>query len=266
MLDDYMRDRLKIGRVYCEFINKEQFREYCRDRLKGNIFYHVVTLNPEMVVLCEKNDSFRKAVAKADIRIPDGAGLIWARWYLRSSFWPLIPSLFAFFFQEIERVTGVESVFVLAGLCEEDKIPVYLLGGTRNQNQLTANRLRRKYKRLIVYESISHNYEIGGGENIIKDIQDKKPGVILVAYGAPKQTLWIESVKRKLPGVKVAMGVGGAFAIISEERPRAPKLFRKINIEWLWRLYLEPKRARRIWTAVVSFSLLVRKQKRNFDA
>jgi len=222
----------------------------------------VVTLNPEMVMLAERSSEFRSAVDAAAARVPDGAGIIWARWYLRSAYWQLLPSLVAFMRQPVERVTGVEAVTSLAKLCAERGELVFLLGGTRQQTQITGQKLQQKFSRLKIAQAADHKMTLGGPAEVVAEINRLKPAVLLVAYGAPGQTLWIEAMRTKLLGVKIAIGVGGAFAIISEDLPRAPLTLRKLNLEWLWRLYLEPSRLPRIWQATVKFPGLVRRQKR----
>lgn len=258
-----MAESLRLGRTRCDFIRPDDFYELCRQWLLSQSFHHVVTLNPEMVMLAEEDDQFQAAIGKADIRVPDGAGLIWAQWYLRSEFWALFPSLLAFSFRETERIPGVDTVMNLAELVAQTGKSIYLLGGTNSQVAKTAARLVKKYPELLVYTSPDHQFSLEGPPEILADIREKCPDILLTAYGAPNQSIWIEFRRAALPSVRIAVGVGGAFAILSEERPRAPLMFRKLNIEWLWRLWLEPARFPRIWNAVVRFPLLVRQQKQS---
>lgn len=244
-------DRLVLGSVTCDFLTRSAFWTITEKWLNSNHFHHVVTLNPEMVVQAEGDTAFREAARKATLRIPDGAGLVWAQWYIRSEFWALLPSLFAFSFRHVERIPGVEVVYMLASACAERGLPLYLLGATASQVEGTAARLRKKFPNLTIFASDSD----------IEDIQKRQPAVLLVAYGAPKQTIWIEQHRQDFPSVKIAVGVGGAFAILSEERPRAPRWMQRLNMEWLWRLLLEPTRLPRIWRAVVTFPKLIRRQK-----
>lgn len=245
-------DRLPLGSVACDFLTRLAFWTLVEKWLNSNHFHHVVTLNPEMVVQAETDLQFRQAVAGATLRIPDGSGLVWAQWYIRSEFWALLPSLFAFSFRHVERIPGVEVVYMLASACAERGLPLYLLGATTKQIEGTTKRLQKKFPNLTIFASDSDS----------QDIQRRQPAVLLVAYGAPKQTIWIEQHRQDFPSVRVAVGVGGAFAILSEERPRAPRWMRRLNIEWLWRLALEPARFPRIWRAVVEFPRLVTRQKR----
>ncbi len=254
-------EQLTLGKVKCDYILPEDYIHLCRAWLKENQLRHIVTLNPEMVMQAEKFPEFTEAVQGADIRVPDGAGLVWARWFLRSNFWSLWPSLLAFPFVQVERITGVDSVMHLAQLCEAQKESMYLLGGTEIQAQKTARWLRQRFPGLHVSFSSGHVYDEKGPQRILDEINKARPTVLLVAYGSPKQTIWIERHRSDLPSVRIAIGVGGAFAILSEEKPRAPYWMRKINAEWLWRLWLDPARYRRIWQATIEFPLLIERQK-----
>ncbi len=255
-------ERIRIGSVWCNFMRREGFTKLCGTWLISGPFHHVVTLNPEMIMQAERDPAFKGALRAAELRVPDGAGLIWARWYLRSKQWMLAPSLLAFLFQPVERVTGVDAVMELARLCNTHALAIYLLGGAGAQTGKTAQLLRGHWPKLIVHTSPRHTFTLDGPRTIIADIQEKQPAVLLVAYGSPLQTLWIEHHRNKLSSVRIAVGVGGAFAMLSEELPRAPRMLRMLNLEWLWRLYLEPSRLPRIWQATVRFPLLVARQKR----
>lgn len=254
-------ENVRLGRVRCDFMSMEDFVGMCNKWLVTGSFHHVVTLNPEMIMMAEQDEKFSRAMEKADLRVPDGAGLVWARWYLRSQYWPLWPSLLAFLWQTVERVTGVDAVEELARLCHKQKKLIYLLGGTKQQVGKTAQLLLKRFPELKIATAPEHEYSVMGPKHIVEDIKRNNPAVLLVAYGAPKQTVWIENMREQLTGVSVVVGVGGAFAMLSESLPRAPYFLRRLNLEWFWRLYLEPGRIRRIWQATVKFPSLMRRYK-----
>jgi len=255
-------ENMTIGRTSCDYVNTEEWLQVCRKWLQGDKFRHVVTLNPEMVMMANLDERFNTQLNRADIRVPDGAGLIWARWYLRSRYWPLWPSLLAFLWQPVERVTGVDAVSQLAELCAINNKSIYLLGGQQEAVEALAEKLQAKYPGLRVAVSPEHIWEEHGPGHVVDHIREFEPAVLLAAYGAPKQTIWLEAQRGKLPSVRIGVGVGGAFDILSEQLPRAPLALRKMNMEWVWRLYLEPGRWSRIWQAVVKFPMLVSKQKK----
>ena len=235
--------------------------QLCEQWLAGHALRHVVTLNAEMVVLAQHNVRFRKAVANATLRTPDGAGVIWAKQYLESDSQSLLASLATFFFHRSPRVSGADMVTELASLAAQREQVLYLLGGKQSETVRAAEILTTMFPTLRVHTSAEHAYDINGPEYIITDIRKVAPTILLVAYGAPKQTEWIEAHKHDLPSVRIAVGIGGALAMVSNTKPRAPRLLRRHNIEWLWRLLLEPRRARRIYRAVVEFPTLIQSQK-----
>jgi N-acetylglucosaminyldiphosphoundecaprenol N-acetyl-beta-D-mannosaminyltransferase len=83
------------------------------------------------------------------------------------------------------------------------------------------------------------------------------PELLLVAFGHPKQEMWIARHLPDLPSVKVAVGIGGTLDYWSGAKKRAPQFLRSLGLEWFWRLMQEPKRWRRIFDAVVVFPSLV---------
>ena len=257
-----MIESLQLGGVICDFMGREEFLELCKQRLAGSDFTHIVTLNPEMVMAAQRDPAFKAALDHATWRIPDGSGLIWARWYIRSEFWSLWASLFAFPFVHAERVTGVDAVRSLSNMAATAGKRVYLLGGTPVQVTRTAALLQKEFPNLTVDVSPPHRFDLAGPAHILSDIQHKNPDIIFVAYGAPAQTLWIERHRSALTSTRIAIGVGGAFAMLSEDTPRAPQWLRRLNLEWLWRLILEPARLNRIWQATIRFPLLVHAQKK----
>lgn len=233
----------------CQFPSKDEYLARIQDALAATTLTHVVTLNAEMVVEAERNKEFKQAVEKTELVIPDGSSILWARNYLRQK-QSLIISLIAHLFSHEQPLTGVDSIFDICELVQNVQGRVYLLGGTNEQAQGTLRVLQKRYPSLTV--------RITEG-----DIPtDSAPSALFVAYGAPKQTLWIEERRTALEqsGVRIAVGVGGAFAILSGILPRAPRLMRRFHLEWLWRLVLEPKRIRRIWNAVVVFPTLIQKK------
>jgi len=254
---------------------------------------HIVTLNAEMVVTAQTNNVFKTAIEQAELVIPDGSGILWAREYAKhrhprpdrgsTSTRTWIPafalqfggragmtmSLLFFLFSKVKPLTGVDSIFTICEELEKQHGTAYLLGGEEGDRKKTAEMFRKKYPKLTIIalndETPSSSPLVRGRERRIPLLTKEglgevmKPAAIFVALGAPKQTLWIEEHRTQLEqsGVRIAIGVGGAFAMISGRLPRAPKLFQQLHMEWAWRLMLEPARMKRIWNAVVVFPRLI---------
>jgi N-acetylglucosaminyldiphosphoundecaprenol N-acetyl-beta-D-mannosaminyltransferase len=161
-------------------------------------------------------------------------------------------------------------------IAEADNKSVYLLGsGSDEVVKRTEENLKQKFPNLKVVgwgsgpgikeSNVSvqpFNNSTGlimdAGENvkILEDINQAKPDILFVAFGMGKQEKWIVENLKKIPGVKIAMGVGGAFDYISGSVKRAPLLLRKIGLEWLYRLVKQPRRVVRIWNATVKFLII----------
>ncbi|MBI3963476.1 MAG: WecB/TagA/CpsF family glycosyltransferase, partial [Candidatus Kerfeldbacteria bacterium] len=102
--------------------------------------------------------------------------------------------------------------------------------------------------------------------NIAERIHRSGANVLLVAFGSPKQELWIDGHRDAFPNVRVAIGVGSAFDYLAGIVVRAPRVFQRAGLEWLWRVAVQPWRLRRILTATVAFPLSVIRMKIRSDA
>lgn len=210
--------------------------------LDGQTQSHVMTPNSEMLVEASRNDRFRSVLRSSALNLPDSAGLLWAA--RRMGF--VFP----------ERVTGVDTV---VRLCSEltEAHPVFLLGGRWGVGNRASEILKERNPRLVIAGTYEGSPTAEEAVSIIQRINETQPHLLLVAYGAPAQDLWIADHLREMPGVRVAMGVGGTFDFLAGLRKRAPHRMQQLGLEWLWRLFQEPSRIGRIWNAVVVFPFLV---------
>lgn len=211
--------------------------------VKADCCHQVVTINPEFVVRAQKDLAFRKILNQASLALPDGAGILWAakRQKVRIG----------------QRVTGADLIIKLAQL---QKYSLYLLGGAPGVAAAAGNQLMRRYPKLKIVGATDGGKIIATNfsrqRRLIEAVNLKKPDILLVGLGAPKQDKFIARWQRHLK-CKVAMGVGGSFDYLIGQPKRAPGWMRKLNLEWLWRLIKEPRRFKRIITAVIIFPLLV---------
>lgn len=225
-----------------------------------------------MVVQAHQNPEFKKIIQSAELVMPDSAGIIWASEFVkrispphmrgslpagqagkRGSFARVPITLFKFFFSNHQPLPGVDLMFDICEILEKKKGTVYLIGGKTHEVSDTQRVLQKKYTELRVLRLPPQHLVFSPSTPSVF------PAAVFVALGSPKQSFWIEEHRDELEraGVKVAMGVGGAFAMISGTLPRAPIWMRLHHLEWLWRLILEPHRIKRIWNALVRFPYLV---------
>lgn len=225
--------------VLIDNISMKQTLKTIKGYLESKTRHSVVTANPEIVMRAINDKKYKFNVLKnADLIIPDGFGLIPASYILGS---PLK-----------HRITGVDLTYETATLCKRLNKKLFLLGATEEVLKKAAQKLGTKY-----YSSDISKKKLNNDKAIIEKINKVSPDVILVALGAPYQEQWIQKNLKKLPSVKLAIGVGGSFDYISGKVKRAPKIIRKIGLEWLIRLILQPKRINRIITATIKFPIAV---------
>ncbi len=185
----------------------------------------------------------------ADIAMPDGFGLLCALWL---------------YGQSGVRLTGVEMAKEIIKLAAENKERVYLLGDDKGSAEKAAMVLQAEFHELeIVGAEAGPDFAMANdqlsmtNEKLIGRMNQAKPAVVLAAFGHPHQEKWLHENLSKMSSVKIVMGVGGTFDFWSGTIRRAPRIFRFLGLEWLWRLILEPKRWKRICNAVIVFPVAV---------
>jgi N-acetylglucosaminyldiphosphoundecaprenol N-acetyl-beta-D-mannosaminyltransferase len=156
-------------------------------------------------------------------------------------------------------VAGVDLVPALARRAAARGWGVFLLGGGPGVAELAARRLKQLAPGLHVVGCFAGDASPAGDDETRAAVATARPQLLLVAYGAPKQELWIHRNAHDL-GVPVSIGVGGAFDFLAGRVPRAPAWMRRLGIEWLFRLMRQPWRARRMAVLPV-FALLVLRQR-----
>ena len=191
----------------------------------------IVTVNAEFVMAAQRNKDFRIAINAAALAIADGMGVVWATRYLRRA--------------APERVTGADMLPLLAQRCAAVGYRLYLLGAAPGVAEAAAERLRQLAPGVIIAGTYAGTPARDEEEAIIERVRVAEADVLCVAYGAPAQDLWIRRNLARLP-VAVAMGVGGAYDFLSGRQKRAPLLMQRLSLEWLYRLYREPWRWRRM--------------------
>ena len=201
----------------------------------------IVTPNPEFLLLARRDKEFAELLNRADLSLPDGFGL------------KLAARLNGF---SLHRHTGVDTLEQLMRTAGDRQI---LLLGSKESVEASKIFFQQKYPDLkIQIFDPGHVSDSGEAEEkIIFEIKNFAPAILAVGLGQGKQERFIAKYLPKLPSICIAIGVGGAFDMISGKKPRAPRFMRQIGLEWLWRLVIEPKRWQRIMRAVIIFPIIV---------
>lgn len=222
-------------------LNESDIQAEIESFLESENLNHIATVNPEFLVEANNNLEFKKLLNQTALNVCDGFGI---------KFWTKI-----LYKKNITRITGVHLAEDLCALAAKEQKSVYFLGGFGVAKQ-AAHIMGIKHPTLPIA-----GWEDGDPDVISQQIIKAKPDIILVAFGSPAQEFWIQKYAARIPSLKIAVGVGGTFDFWAGKAWRAPKLIQKFGLEWLWRLSTQPKRAKRIYNAVVVFSWLVLKER-----
>ncbi len=198
--------------------------------LRAGGFHQIATINPEFVMLAQSNPEFARALNASALNLPDGVGLLWASRRLGA---PLR-----------ERVTGQEMVQRIAELAARRDEKIFFLGAREGIAERAARELQTKYPRLKIAGCYAGSPAEEEEEHITERINKSRAEILFVAYGPPKQELWIARNAARLR-VKIALGVGGTFDTLAGIAPRAPAWMQRAGFEWLYRLAREPRRIKR---------------------
>ncbi|WML35787.1 WecB/TagA/CpsF family glycosyltransferase [Clostridium sp. OS1-26] len=213
---------------------KQELMNYVEKFEKVNI----ISGNPEVLYNGLNNPSlFLNFTGDRSVIIPDGIGTVVASKIIGK---PVK-----------EKIAGIEVMEEIIKKCEKENKGVYLLGAKDDILQGCIGNLKNKYKNLNIVGSHNGYFDLNNCEEIIKDIQQKKPYALFVAMGSPRQDNFIINNMDKLT-CKIFMGVGGSFDVFSGKINRAPKWMINSGLEWLYRVSKEPWRIKRL-TSIPKF-------------
>ena len=232
-----LKSKTYILGIRANNVSKDRLLTTIEKRIIQKKNFYIVTPNPELVLASTKNKQLKDALNGADFAIPDGVGLKVAK-------------------SSLKIIKGRELFLDLITLAKKKNWRVFLLGGLDDEAEQCAKQL------VIRHKSLAINYA-GGREitiNLSKDIVDKinkfARHFLFVAFGNPKQEIFMYENVKKL-NAKCMMAVGGTFRYITGFSKLPPKWMECLGLEWLWRLFTEPFRLRRVWNAVVVFPVKV---------
>lgn len=222
------------------------FQQVLSEKLDREEKSFVVTANPETLMIGQRDEAYDAILRSADTTIvPDGIGVVKGANMLG------IPLK--------ERVTGVETVQGLFALLNEKKRSLYLFGAKREVLELLKEKIAADYPGICLAGACDGYAP--DKDAIFDEIAALQPDVTLVAMGIPMQEKLIaKHYHRFQKGIFI--GVGGSFDVLSGSKKRAPAIFCKLNLEWLYRILCEPSRFKRFYDSNVKFIFRVRRMQK----
>lgn len=233
---------------YFDKLYKEDFDSFIKEleeNVKQNEKKFIITANPETLMIGTENPVFDMILKSEDSTIvADGIGVVKAADMLGM---PLKG-----------RIPGVEIAQELFRILNEEKKSLYLLGAKREVVEQLVTKLKEEYPNLNIV-----GYQDGYVQDkdaVFEEIVALKPDAVLVALGIPAQEILIHKYYDRFDK-GIFMGVGGAFDVLSGSKKRAPEIFIKLNLEWLYRITKEPKRFKRFYDSNIKFIGKIRKMR-----
>ncbi len=219
--------------------------KYIKDGEKRRCIY---TPNSEILMQAYRNADFAKVLNEADVLLADGIGVVYASKILKN---PIT-----------ERATGFDTACMALSKMAEHGMSVYLFGAKPSVAEQAGEKIQASYPGIKIAGCADGYFDDDKEKQIIADINAKKPDLLFVCLGAPKQEMWLNKHKNELD-FGVAMGIGGSLDVFAGTVKRAPVFYQKYGIEWLYRLLKQPSRAIRMLD-LPKFGLTVLKNGKKF--
>lgn len=191
----------------------------------------IYTPNAEIIMAAQRDSSLKEILIQADMLIADGAGVVLASKLLKVP----VP----------EKVSGVDLVKRAFAMDYHRKLRVFIFGAKPGVAEIAAGNIQRNYPNVEIVGCRNGYFSKTEEDEIIELINSSGPDILLVGLGAPQQENWIHRNKPRLKA-KACMGIGGSIDVIAGTVALAPEVMRRNGLEWLFRLYKEPRRYKRM--------------------
>ncbi len=228
-------NRCKVLGYNVDLLTFNEAINFVLNKISNNEWLHIVTINPEIIAAADKNKELEKIIKSSELVLPESSG---------------IKKALNFKGIKQEQIPGIDFAKELIHRCADLKYSIALIGAKEHVITKTIENLKKEYPALNIVYSHNGYYE---NENIIIDkLAETAPRLILCALGAPKQEIFINNCKNKIES-GIFIGIGGSFDVWAGEVKRAPKIFQKTGLEWLYRTIKQPSRIKRIYKTLPMF-------------
>ncbi|MEA2553137.1 MAG: N-acetylglucosaminyldiphosphoundecaprenol N-acetyl-beta-D-mannosaminyltransferase [Fimbriimonadaceae bacterium] len=221
------RPRVDILGVAVDRLDMPEALARLDEFLKSRTPHIVVTADACGIVQAQTDPEFMEILRTAHLVTPDSAGVLWAS---KKKGEPIK-----------ERVSGVDLTDELCAMSADRGWRIFLLGSQPGVADLAAEKLRLKHPGCNIVGARHGFFPSESDEVVAQEIAALKPDILLVAMGIPRQEKFIRKTQHII-GAPIAMGVGGSLDVFSGKAKRAPYVFQRLKLEWLWRLMLNPSK------------------------
>ena len=239
--------KVKILQVKFDSLVSKSLIKNLKERINLSQKTFVVTANPEIVMHGNKDENYLNLINNADFVIADGFGIILGSKIIGNE----IP----------ERIAGFDLMTSLLNMASKEGWGVYFLGAKEDVVNRAVQKIKETFPALNIVGWHNGYFDFKSKEFKL-EIASKKPDLIFVGLGFPNQEYWIAN-SLPLFNKGLFMGVGGSFDVWAGEVKRAPEIWQRLNLEWLYRLIQQPKRWKRMAVLPVFVLKMVRERIKN---
>jgi N-acetylglucosaminyldiphosphoundecaprenol N-acetyl-beta-D-mannosaminyltransferase len=220
-------DRIRCWGIWIDNYSCQETIELIVDNIRNRTLCKHIVVNAAKIVHAQENRHLLDSINNSDIINVDGMAVMWALRALR--------------FKVPERVSGIDLFIKLLEICEEEGFKPFFLGAEESVLDGMIKNISQKYPGLFVAGKRNGYYESVQEQEIIAQIKNSNADMLFIGMGSPQKEIFIENYSSKI-NVPFVMGVGGSFDILSGKTQRAPLSMQNMGLEWLYRVYQEPRR------------------------
>ena len=227
----FMTEKVEILGVKVDSVTMNQAVEVVENLIAAKKNSIVATANAEMLMMSTDDEELKNILNSANLVVPDGAGTVWAAHHLG--------------YKMPERVAGYDLVQELMKIAPSKSWKIFLFGSAPGVAEKTKLKAEEIYQGIKIVGTRNGYFTAEDEAEIIAQIKNSAPDILLAALGVPKQEKWLFKYKDIL-NVPVSIGVGGTLDVMAGNVKRAPVWMQKAKLEWLFRAMLQPSRAGRL--------------------
>jgi N-acetylglucosaminyldiphosphoundecaprenol N-acetyl-beta-D-mannosaminyltransferase len=227
-----LNNRLKILNIWVDPVDRKEAIQRVKNFLATGTRPHaIIASNPEKHFSVPKDAVLHDTFKNADLLLPDGIGVVLAARILYGV--------------NLERVPGSEFIFDICDIAARGSYKVFIYGAKEDVNKKAVDELKNRYPELKIVGRANGYVKESEMSDLIDRINASNAEILFLALGSPRQEKWYATHKNRLHHVRVVQGVGGTLDTIAGTVKRAPEVWCKFQLEWLYRLIMEPKRIKR---------------------
>ena len=227
-----MIKRYPILNIWVDAVDMCQVLEKVNEYVKGeNRLHTIFASNPEKNFSVPKDLILYETFKSADLLIPDGIGIVYAARALYGI--------------RLHRITGISVMYEICKVSAERGYRIFIYGAAENVNKAAAEKLEKLFPGIQIVGRANGYLPEAEMDDLVKRVNESGAQILFLALGSPKQEWWFSRYRDRLTNVRVCQGIGGTLDVLAGKTKRAPLVFRRLGLEWLHRLVVEPTRLKR---------------------